>query len=63
MTRCAMTRAGRSHCGRELAQGLRAYVEQAPEDLAAATIPALAPPEDFVPPELVGKPVLLVVVA
>jgi hypothetical protein len=48
---------------REVAHGFRDYVERAPEDLAAATITALAPPEDFVPPELVGTPVLLVVVA
>jgi len=48
---------------REVAYGFRDYVERAPEDLAAATITALAPPEDFVPPELVGKPVLMIVVA
>ena len=48
---------------RDVARGFRDHVEQAPEDLAAALITALAPPEDFVPPELVGKPVLLIVVA
>jgi FAD/FMN-containing dehydrogenase len=48
---------------REVAYGVRDYAEQAPEDLAVATVTALAPPEDFVPPELVGKPVLMVVVA
>ena len=48
---------------REVARGFRDYVEQAPEDLAAALFTALAPPEDFVPPELVGKPVVLIVVA
>ena len=48
---------------REVAYGFRDYVEQAPEDLAAALITSLAPPEDFVPPELVGKPVVLIVVA
>jgi FAD/FMN-containing dehydrogenase len=49
---------------REVAIGFRDYIEQQPaEDLAAALITALAPPEDFVPPELVGKPVLLLVVA
>ena len=48
---------------REVAYGFRDYVEQAPEDLAACTITGLAPPEDFVPPELVGKPVLLIAVA
>jgi FAD/FMN-containing dehydrogenase len=48
---------------REVAYGVRDYVEQASEDLAVALITALAPPEDFVPPELVGKPVLMIVVA
>jgi FAD/FMN-containing dehydrogenase len=48
---------------REVAYGFRDHVEQASEDLAAALITALAPPEDFVPPELVGKPVLMLVVA
>jgi FAD/FMN-containing dehydrogenase len=48
---------------RDIARGFRDYIEQAPEDLAAALITGLAPPEDFVPPELVGKPVLLIVVA
>jgi FAD/FMN-containing dehydrogenase len=48
---------------REVAYGVRDYVEQAPEDLAVATVTSLAPPEDFVPPELVGKPVLMIVVA
>ena len=48
----------------EVATGFRDYIEHVPaEDLAAAFITALAPPEDFVPPELVGKPVLLLVVA
>ena len=42
---------------------MRDLAEQASEDLALATVTALAPPEDFVPPELVGKPVLMVVVA
>jgi FAD/FMN-containing dehydrogenase len=48
---------------REVAHGFRDHVEQAPEDLAAAMFTALAPPEDFVPPELVGKPVLMIVAA
>ena len=48
---------------REVAYGVRDHVERASEDLAVALITALAPPEDFVPPELVGKPVLMVVVA
>ena len=48
---------------RDVARGVRDLAEQASEDLALATITALAPPEDFVPPELVGKPVLMIVVA
>jgi FAD/FMN-containing dehydrogenase len=47
----------------EVACGVRDHMEQASEDLAVALVTALAPPEDFVPPELVGKPVLMVVVA
>lgn len=46
-----------------VARAYRDYVEQAPEDLVTALITGLAPPEDFVPPELVGKPVLLIAVA
>lgn len=48
---------------REVARGVRDHVEQVSEDLAVAMVTALAPPEDFVPPELVGKPVLMIVVA
>lgn len=48
---------------REVALGVRDHAEQASEELAVALITALAPPEDFVPPELVGKPVLMIVVA
>jgi FAD/FMN-containing dehydrogenase len=40
----------------------RDYVEQAPPELFTALLTALAPPADFVPPELVGKPVLLIAV-
>ena len=47
----------------EIARGYRDYVEQAPAELATALVTGLAPPEDFVPPELVGSPVLLIVVA
>jgi hypothetical protein len=47
----------------DVVRGYRDYVEQAPDDLVTALITALAPPEDFVPPELVGTPVLLIVVA
>lgn len=46
----------------DIVRGWRDYVEQAPEELATALVTALAPPEDFVPPELVGKPILMVVV-
>jgi FAD/FMN-containing dehydrogenase len=47
----------------EVARGYRDYVEQAPDDLVTAIFTGLAPPEDFVPPELVGQPVLLMGVA
>jgi FAD/FMN-containing dehydrogenase len=45
-----------------VAHGYRDYVEQAPEDLVTAMATVLAPPEDFVPPEMVGLPVLAIVV-
>ncbi len=44
-------------------RGWRDYTEQAPRELATAVFTILAPPEDFVPPELVGKPVLMIAVA
>lgn len=47
----------------EIVRGYRDYIEQAPADLVTALIVALAPPEDFVPPELVGQPVLMICVA
>lgn len=47
----------------EVARGYRDYVEQAPEDLVTALLTGLAPPEDFVPAELVGHPVLMLAVA
>jgi FAD/FMN-containing dehydrogenase len=47
----------------DVVRGYRDYVEEAPADLVTALVTALAPPADFVPPELVGTPVLLVVVA
>lgn len=40
----------------------RDYIEQAPDDLVTAVFTALAPPEDFVPPELVGLPVVMIAV-
>ena len=39
----------------------RDYVEQAPEQLVSALATVLAPPEDFVPPELVGTPAVGIV--
>jgi FAD/FMN-containing dehydrogenase len=46
-----------------IARGYRDYVDQAPADLVTAMATILAPPEEFVPPQLVGKPVLGFVVA
>ena len=46
----------------EVMRAYRDYVEQAPDDLVTATVTALAPPEDFVPPELVGQPVVMIAV-
>jgi FAD/FMN-containing dehydrogenase len=46
----------------EVMRAYRDYVEQAPEDLVTASVTALAPPEDFVPPELVGQPVVMIAV-
>ena len=46
-----------------LARAYRDVVEQAPEELVTAMATILAPPEEFVPPELVGKPMLGFVVA
>jgi FAD/FMN-containing dehydrogenase len=47
----------------EVARAYRDYVEEGPEDLVTALNAILAPPEDFVPPPLVGTPVLAIVVA
>lgn len=47
----------------EVAQGYRDYVESAPAELVTALATILAPPADFVPPELHGAPVLGIVVA
>jgi len=48
----------------DVARGYRDYVErEAPEDLITGLATILAPPEDFVPPELHGKPVLAIVLA
>ncbi len=40
------------------ARAYRDFVEQAPDTVATGLATVLAPPEPFVPPELVGKPVL-----
>jgi FAD/FMN-containing dehydrogenase len=47
----------------DIARAYRSYVEQAPEDLVTALATVLAPAEDFVPPEVVGQPVLAIVMA
>lgn len=48
----------------DIVRGYRDYVEnEAPEDLVTGLATVLAPPEDFVPAELVGKPVLMIVLA
>jgi hypothetical protein len=49
----------------DVARAYRDYVESpdAPEELVTAMATVLAPPADFVPPELVGSPVLAVVAA
>lgn len=47
----------------EAARAYRDFIETAPRDLATALATILAPPEDFVPPEVVGKPVFGMVVA
>jgi len=47
----------------EIVRGYRDYVEnEAPEELVTGLATVLAPPEEFVPAELVGKPVLMILV-
>ena len=46
----------------DVVRGYRSYVEQAPEELVTAIATVLAPPEPFVPPELVGTPMLGIIV-
>lgn len=41
----------------------RDYIETAPEELVTAVATILAPPEDFVPPEVVGQPCVGLVIA
>src|SRR5664279_4881934 len=47
----------------DIVRGYRDYVERAPEGLVSGLATLLAPPADFVPPELVGKPVLAIFAA
>lgn len=47
----------------EVVRGYRTYVEQAPDELMTGLATILAPPAPFVPPELVGRPMLAVVAA
>lgn len=47
----------------EVARAYRDELERAPEEVVAAMATILAPPEDFVPPEVVGSPVLGMVLA
>ncbi|HEX2174523.1 MAG TPA: FAD-binding oxidoreductase [Nocardioidaceae bacterium] len=47
----------------EILRGYREYVEQASEDLVTAVATVLAPPEDFVPPQMVGYPALAIIAA
>lgn len=50
----------------DAADFVRAYrdlAEQAPEELVTAVVTILAPPAEFVPPEMVGLPVVALVVA
>ena len=47
----------------DVVRAYREYVEQAPAELVTALATVLAPPADFVPPGLVGTPVLGIVAA
>ena len=44
--------------GEEAFAAYRQILEGAPDELGTAAVQLLAPPEEFVPPEVVGKPVL-----
>ncbi len=48
---------------REVVRGYRKYAEQASDELATALATVLAPPAPFVPPELVGAPMLAIIPA
>jgi FAD/FMN-containing dehydrogenase len=47
----------------DVIRGYRSYVEQAPDQLGCALVTLLAPPAPFVPPQMVGSPVLAIVAA
>jgi FAD/FMN-containing dehydrogenase len=47
----------------DVAKAFRDYVEHAPRDLVSGMATILAPPEEFVPAALVGKPVLAMLLA
>jgi FAD/FMN-containing dehydrogenase len=49
--------------GERALRAYRDYIEVAPRDLVTALATVLAPPADFVPPEMVGSPILAMVVA
>jgi FAD/FMN-containing dehydrogenase len=46
-----------------IVRAYRDYVEKAPEQLVTALATVLAPPEEFVPPELVGQPMVGIICA
>ena len=45
----------------DIIKAYRAYTEQAPEQLVSALATVLAPPAPFVPPEMVGAPMLAII--
>jgi hypothetical protein len=47
----------------DAARAYRDFIETAPRELVTALATVLAPPEDFVPAELVGRPIFAMVVA
>ena len=52
-----------NHDAEQLLRAYRDYTLGAPEEVVSASVVLLAPPEEFVPAELVGTPVLALVVA
>ena len=49
--------------GEEAARAYRDFSETAPPELSTALATVLAPPEDFVPPEMVGRPIFAIIAA